>query len=165
MGWRYNADFEKLGADVVHRMGISHRGSMDRPSTVIDCRSFGRHTGEWNLVHHCGEHFDTLVLILNHEYMKELLAEVKATILICQQHGASLATILFVCTTGTHKSVAAARLAKEGFELSGYETAITHMSAANWAPRKKCSTCNCCKVGCEWKLPMFEQCKEMIAKI
>ena len=165
MGCKYTDNFEELGADVVYRMGISHRGSMDRPATVIDCRAFGRRTGDWKLVHHCGEHYETLHMILDHEYMKEMLEEVKATILICRQHGVSLATILMLCTTGTHKSVSAARLAKEGFELSGCETAITHMCKANWAPRKKCSTCNFCKVGCEWKLPMFEQCKEMLAKI
>ena len=97
--------------------------------------------------------------------MKELLAEVKATILICQQHEASSATILFLCTTGTHKSVAATRLAREAFALSGYQTTITHMSSGQWASRKKCSMCNYCKVGSEWKLPMFEHCKKMLANI
>ena len=60
VGCSYNDDFEKLGEAVVRRVGIT-RASMDRPAVVIDCRAFGRHQGPWKLVHHCGEHHDTLV--------------------------------------------------------------------------------------------------------
>jgi hypothetical protein len=169
VGWKsvgcsYNDDFEKLGEAVVRRVGIT-RASMDRPAVVIDCRAFGRNQGPWKLVHHCGEHHDTLVVLLKHKYMKDMLTEVKATVLICEQHEQSSATILFVCTTGTHKSVAAARLAKESFAMSGYQTTVTHLSAGNWASRKKCSTCNNCKVGCQYKVPIFEHCKKILTNI
>ena len=94
-----------------------------------------------------------------------MLTEVKATVLICEQHEQSSATILFVCTTGTHKSVAAARLAKESFAMSGYQTTVTHLSAGNWGSRKKCSTWNNCKVGCQYKVPIFEHCKKILTNI
>ena len=162
MGCKYTDNFEELGADVVYRMGISHRGSMDRPATVIDCRSFGRHTGEWRLVHHCGEHYNTLDDLSKHDFMQSLLTEVMATILICEQHDCSSATILCLCTTGTHKSTAAARLAKEAFALHGYQTSLTHLSSGTWKARNKCFECSYCTVGCEWKVPIFKRCHEML---
>ena len=134
MGCKYNPDFNKLSGDVVGKLNISHRASMKRPSVVIDCRSFGRHTGELRLVNHCGEHYNTLDDISKHVFMQSLLTEVMATILICEQHDCSSATILFLCTTGTHKSTAAARLAKEAFALHGYQTSLTHLSSGTGSP-------------------------------
>ena len=135
MGCIYNPDFNKLSGDVVGKLNISHRASVNRPRVVIDCRSFGRHTGEWSLVHHCGEHYNTLDDISKHAFMQSLLTEVLATILICEQHDCSFATILFLCTTGTHKSTAAARLAKEAFALHGYQTSLSHLSSGTWKAR------------------------------
>ena len=141
VGWRslgceYNTDHTKLSADVVGKLSISHRASVDNPRVVIDCRSFGRHTGEWRLVHYCGEHYNTLGDLSKYDFMQSLLTEVMATILICEQHDCSSATILFLCTTGTHKSTAAARLAKEAFALHGYQTSLSHLSNGTWKAQK-----------------------------
>ena len=94
-----------------------------------------------------------------------MLTEVKATVLICEQHEQSSVTILFVCTTGTHKSVAGARLAKESFAMNGYQTTVTHLSAGHWASRKKCSACNNCQVGCHYKVPIFEYCNKILTNL
>ena len=94
-----------------------------------------------------------------------MLAEVKATVLICEQHKQSSVTVLFVCTTGTHKSVSAARLTKESCAVNGYQTTVTHLSAGHWASRKKCSACNNCQVGCHYKVPIFEYCNKILTNL
>ena len=90
-----------------------------------------------------------------------MLAEVKTTVLIYEQHKQEVVTILFVCSTGTHKSVAGSRLCKESFGMAGYHTHVTHLSAEKWASRKKCSTCGNCNVDSYYKKEVYEHCYKM----
>ena len=90
-----------------------------------------------------------------------MLAEVKATVLIYEQHKQSVVTVVFVCSTGTQKSVAGARLCKESVGMAGYNTSVTHLSAGNWASRKKRSTCGNCNVDSHYKKGIYAHCYEM----
>ena len=102
---------------------------------------------------------------MDHEYTRDIPSEVKATVLIHEQHSSSAVAVWFVCTTGTHKSVAGGRLAKESFAMDGYHTTVTHLSAGNWASRNKCSWCKNCDVNSHYKQEIFDYCDGILKSI
>ena len=102
---------------------------------------------------------------MNNKFLREILSDIKSTVLIHEQHNSSSVTVLFVCTTGTHKSVAGGRLAKESFAMGGYHTTVTHLSVGNRASRIKCSRCKNCDVDSHYKKAIFDYCYEILKSI
>ena len=73
-------------------------------------------------------------------YLKELVGNTPAS-----PHGEVEAGLGFVCKSGTHRSVAMARmvlecLIKDGFQVSGPR----HLSKGTWVARNRCSDCHMC---------------------
>ena len=55
--------------------------------------------------------------------------------------------VCFVCSSGTHRSVASARLLKEITRRDNYKvTEPQHLCKPTWTTRKRCSSCQQCRL-------------------
>ena len=72
-----------------------------------------------------------------------------------QEHAAGFG---MVCTSGTHRSPAVARLALECLRRDGYTVkSPVHLSYGTWLQRKRCYWCASCKTDSSAKSQFFDR--------
>ena len=164
--WQYN--FGKLidkGINCVsERAAFTCKAMRGGTLTWFDARNFHNPDHGPDLSSHCGEHFRIMVeltgskefpvfLLQLREWMADIEIANSPSMQAKRNRGA------FVCTSGTHRSVACARIAYECLNRGGFNAEQPrHLSIGTWQQRNRCSTCNQCDLTNPAKIQFFDWC-------
>ena len=137
----------------------------------FDCRRYHDPSSQANLADHCGEHLGILCGLSQAAEFPSFLADLRQWMVELDNATApsqfeKLNRGVFVCTSGTHRSVACARVAYEMLLRSGFwPSQPRHLSYGTWRRRNRCSTCKLCRLENMDKEAFFEWCFSVLQSL
>ena len=143
LGCQYNKDFDVI---IKQRKGViqkfKHKG-WPKVDMWLDCRSLKSHPVK-KLLWHCGRHTEIMRSILEHPNWPDLRDQVKKLVRDAIQSLSEELHIVFVCTSGAHRSVACRELTRHVLSRSGFQVEGEDYSSDSWAQRNLCHYCKEC---------------------
>jgi len=129
----------------------------------LDCRTMNDPGKQPQHCGHCGEHRLILEGIIRSSKMPGIMREIKDWVAEkMAEHVGSMNEyslgLGYVCTKGTHRSVATGRVIIECLRRDGFSVAEPkHLSQSQWKRKNRCSTCNNCKLDNPAKDDLFNR--------
>ena len=168
-GAKYQHNFDKLidygPLCVSARAAITSKAMTGGSLIWFDARGYHNPYNKRALAYwHCGEHFEIMTRLTHHEEFPVFLHNLKdwmADIEIAHspEMQARKNRAAFVSTSGTHMSVACARIAFEVLIRCGFNAMEPrHLSYGTWVKRNLCSKCDECNVQNPNKAAFFDWC-------
>ena len=166
VGWRqqgvqYTKSFEDLvegKQGLVWRLKV--RGFPD-PDVVVDCRPLKRYDFDKAILKHTGHNAAIVHQTVDHRLFKPTMKAALRNIREVYENGNG-ATVLVVCTSGCHRSVAMSLVLEYILQRQLYHTTVRHCSEGSWWPRRLCTSCTECDENNEAKLKCFEMAARMM---
>ena len=157
--------FLRLVPEIIQKLKVSHNSIS--PSSMYDVKMF--HNPEETRVNtrHVGEHVGNLTNVVNQDadfvflckLVKEDVEKWAAGDMQSPLH------LGFVCRSGTHRSVACARLFAEILCRLGLKASCRHLNTGRWRAAGKCSQCASCDLALPAKLPLFERARRIYCSV
>ena len=167
VGWRqqgttWSRDFNELmygKQGLVSRLKVRGIG---RPNMVLDCRPMNERYMPHHILQHTGYHGDIVSKLAGHRFFTKGLMMVMKELKGCMDNGD--VSMMLVCTSGVHRSVAAALIFEYVFKSLGYKVhGLRHLSKGSWGPRDLCQGCKRCRDDDPIKLQAFQDVLEVVS--
>ena len=166
VGWRqqgvqYTKSFEDL---VEGKQGLVWRlkvRGFPEPDVVVDCRPLKRYDFDKAILKHTGHNAAIVHQTVDHRLFKPTMKAALRNIREVYENGNG-ATVLVVCTSGCHRSVAMSLVLEYILQRQLYHTTVRHCSEGSWWPRRLCTSCTECDENNEAKLKCFEMAARMM---
>ena len=166
VGWRqqgvqYTKSFEDL---VEGKQGLVWRlkvRGFPEPDVVVDCRPLKRYDFDKAILKHTGHNAAIVHQTVDHRLFKPTMKAALRNIREVYENGNG-ATVLVVCTSGCHRSVAMSLVLEYILQRQLYHTNVRHCSEGSWWPRRLCTSCTECDENNEAKLKCFEMAARMM---